>query len=45
MGTLGFVSDRDLIAAVGSLEASLKILGYNFRLGSGVEALLKELYE
>lgn len=28
MGTLGFVSERDLITAVGSLKAALKKLGY-----------------
>ena len=44
MGTLGFVSERDLIAAVGSLEATLKILGHDFELGAGVKAVLEELY-
>ena len=44
MGTLGFVSERDLIAAVGSLEGTLKILGHEFELGAGVKAVLEELY-
>ena len=44
MGTLGFVSERDLIAAVGALEGTLKILGHDFELGAGVKAVLEELY-
>lgn len=43
MGTLGFVCDRDLIASVGALEASLKKLGHKFTLGSGVKTLIEEL--
>lgn len=43
MGTLGFVSDRDLIAAVGSLEAVLYKLGHKFELGAGVKAVLESL--
>ena len=43
MGTLGFVSDRDLISAVGALEASLYKLGYNFELGKGVATVIREL--
>lgn len=43
MGTLGFVSDRDLITAVGSLEAVLLKLGHNFEVGSGVKAVLETL--
>lgn len=43
MGTLGFVSERDLITAVGSLEAVLKSLGYKFEPGSGVKAVLESL--
>lgn len=43
MGTLGFVSERDLITAVGSLEAVLIKLGYNFEVGSGVKAVLESL--
>ncbi len=43
MGTLGFVSERDAITAIGSLEAALYKLGYKFELGSGVAALIKEL--
>jgi len=41
MGTLGFVSDRDLITAVGSLEAVLLKLGHKFELGSGLKAALE----
>ena len=44
MGTLGFVSERDLIAAVGALEGTMKILGHKFELGAGVKAVLEELY-
>ncbi len=43
MGTLGFVSERDLITAVGSLEAVLIKLGYKFDVGSGVRAVLESL--
>ena len=43
MGTLGFVCDRDVIAAVGSLEASLYKLGYKFELGAGVKAAIENL--
>lgn len=43
MGTLGFVCDRDLIAAVGSLEVVLKKLGHKFTPGSGMAALIQEL--
>lgn len=43
MGTLGFVSERDLITAVGSLEAVLLKLGYKFEAGSGVKAVLEYL--
>lgn len=45
MGTLGYVSERDAIAAMGALEASLYKLGYKFELGSGVAALIKSLAE
>ncbi len=43
IGTLGFVSERDAIMAVGSLEAALHKLGYKFELGRGVAALIKYL--
>ena len=43
MGTLGFVSERDIITAVGSLEATLYKLGYKFELGSGIAELIKYL--
>ena len=43
MGTLGFVSERDVITAVGSLEATLYKLGHKFELGSGVATLIKYL--
>ena len=43
MGTLGFVSERDVITAVGSLEATLYKLGHKFELGSGVATLIKFL--
>lgn len=43
MGTLGFVSERDLITAVGSLEAVLLKLGHKFEVGAGVKAVLKSL--
>lgn len=43
MGTLGFVSERDLIMAVGALEAVLIKLGYEFEIGAGVRTVLEEL--
>lgn len=43
IGTLGFVSERDAIMAVGSIEAALYKLGHKFELGSGVAALIKYL--
>lgn len=43
MGTLGFVCDRDVLAAVSSLEATLYKLGYKFELGSGVKAAIEKL--
>lgn len=43
MGTLGFVCDRDVISAVGALEATLYKLGYKFELGKGVATVTKEL--
>lgn len=43
MGTLGFVSERDLITAVGSLEAVLIKLGYKFEHGIGVKTVLENL--
>lgn len=41
MGTLGFVSDRDLLTAVASLEAVMLKLGHQFEVGSGVKAVLQ----
>jgi len=43
MGTLGFVSERDLLTAVSSLEAVLIKLGYDFEVGIGVKAALEVL--
>lgn len=43
MGTLGFVCDRDVLAAVAALEASLYKLGHKFELGSGVKAAIENL--
>ncbi len=43
MGTLGFVSERDLLTAVSSLEGVLSILGYKFEQGAGIRTVLKTL--
>lgn len=43
MGTLGFVCERDLIAAVGALEATLRKLGYEFEMGKGIKELINSL--
>ncbi|MCQ2789110.1 MAG: alanine--glyoxylate aminotransferase family protein [bacterium] len=44
MGTLGYVSDRDLLTAVSSLEAVLKKLNYKFETGAGVKAAMEHLF-
>lgn len=42
IGHLGFVNDRDILAAIASLEAALQELGYeNFTPGAGVAAAAK----
>lgn len=43
MGTLGFVSERDLITAVGVLEAVMLKLGHKFEVGAGVKSVLEGL--
>ena len=43
MGTLGFVSERDVLTAVASLEAVLYKLGYKFELGTGVKAAIESM--
>jgi aspartate aminotransferase-like enzyme len=43
IGNLGYVSDRDAITAIGSLEATLYKLGYEFKLGTGVAAVIEAL--
>ena len=43
MGTLGYVCERDVIGAIGALELTLKKLGADVELGSGVKAFLESL--
>lgn len=43
MGTLGFVSERDVITAMGSLEATLHKLGHKFELGKGTATVIEYL--
>ena len=43
MGTLGFVSERDLLTAVSSLEAVLLKLGHKFEVGTGIKAVLEDM--
>lgn len=43
MGHLGFVSERDLITAIGSLEMALIKLGYNAPKGEATTAAIKAL--
>ena len=43
MGTLGFVSDLDVLTAIASLEAVLYKLGYKFELGSGVKVAIEAM--
>lgn len=45
MGTLGFVCERDLIASVGALEATLVKLGHKFEQGKGIQTLIEKLQE
>lgn len=43
MGTLGFVSERDVIAAIGALEITLSNLGHDFEVGSGTKAFAQSI--
>jgi aspartate aminotransferase-like enzyme len=43
VGHLGFVSDRDILTALGALEATLQSLNYDFTAGAGVSAAAKVL--
>lgn len=43
MGHLGFVSDRDLLSAISSLEATMYKLGHKFNVGAGTAAAIKVL--
>ncbi|WP_416670859.1 pyridoxal-phosphate-dependent aminotransferase family protein [Egbenema bharatensis] len=43
VGHLGFVSDRDILTALGALEATLQKLNYDFTPGAGVSAAAKVL--
>ncbi|MFA6989999.1 MAG: alanine--glyoxylate aminotransferase family protein [Candidatus Gastranaerophilaceae bacterium] len=45
MGTLGFVSERDVIAAIGSLEMTLNKLGHKFEKGAGIKAFMESVSE
>jgi aspartate aminotransferase-like enzyme len=43
MGTLGFVSERDVIAALGALEMTLDKLGHKFEKGAGIKAFMESV--
>lgn len=43
VGHLGFVSDRDILTAIGALEATLQELNYDFTPGAGVSAAAQVL--
>lgn len=43
IGHLGFVCDRDILAAIAALEATLLELGYDFTPGAGIAAAAKGL--
>ena len=43
VGHLGFVSDRDILTAIGALEAALQELNYDVTAGAGVAAAAKSL--
>ncbi len=44
IGHLGFVSDRDLLTAIASIEATLQTLGLNNNMGAGLAAAQKILH-
>ncbi len=44
MGHLGYVSDRDILTAIGALEATLQILGYDFTPGAGLQAAIGAIH-
>jgi len=43
IGHMGYVSEEDLLVAISTLEMTLKDLGYEFELGSGVRAAQEAL--
>jgi aspartate aminotransferase-like enzyme len=43
IGHLGFVSDRDILTAIGALEAALQELGHDSQTGVGIAAAAKAL--
>jgi aspartate aminotransferase-like enzyme len=43
VGHMGYVSEEDLMVAVGTLERALKELGYEFPFGAGLRALHEAL--
>lgn len=43
MGHLGYVSDRDILTAIGALEATLKLLGWAFTPGAGITAAVQAI--
>jgi aspartate aminotransferase-like enzyme len=43
IGHMGYVSEEDLLVAIGTLEMTLRDLGYEFQLGSGVRAAQEAL--
>lgn len=43
VGHLGFVNDRDILTAIGALEATLQELNYDFSSGAGIAAAAKVL--
>ncbi|MBD3880457.1 alanine--glyoxylate aminotransferase family protein [Phormidium tenue FACHB-886] len=45
VGHLGYVSDRDILTAVGALEAALQELNYDFTPGAGVAAAAQALVQ
>jgi aspartate aminotransferase-like enzyme len=43
LGHLGFVGDRDILAALAALEATLQRLGHSGAVGAGVSAAIAAL--
>lgn len=44
IGHLGYVNDRDILTAIGALEATLQLLEYDFTPGAGINAAIQAIH-